>query len=75
LLVLLLLQVEGCKCHACQHHTRAYIHHLHICKEILAEVLLYHHNVHQVLLLFRAARHHIAQGTFEEWLKRVRATM
>jgi tRNA-guanine family transglycosylase len=67
--------VEGCKCHACRHHTRAYIHHLHICKEILAEVLVYHHNAHQLLQLFAAARHHIRNNSFDAWLQKVRAEM
>eukprot|EP01034_Spumella_vulgaris_P042165 gene42165-52278_t len=39
--------VAGCQCHACKHHSRAYIHHLLIAREMLAEVLLYHHNQHQ----------------------------
>ncbi|KAL7456319.1 hypothetical protein ACHAWC_007832 [Mediolabrus comicus] len=33
--------------------TRAYIHHLFQAKEMLAEILLFAHNLHQLLLLFR----------------------
>lgn len=33
--------------------TRAYIHHLIQAKELLAEILLFAHNLHQLLLLFR----------------------
>ena len=33
--------------------TRAYIHHLIKAKEMLAETLLFVHNLHQMLLLFR----------------------
>lgn len=64
---LLKMQVPGCQCHACKHHTRAYIHHLLIAKEMLAEVLLYHHNQHQVMELFREARERISDGTFQTW--------
>jgi len=31
---------KKCKCLTCQNHTRAYIHHLHHTKEMLALVLL-----------------------------------
>jgi len=47
--------VSGCGCHACRHHSRAYIHHLLQAKELLAEVLLYAHNQHNVILLAKAA--------------------
>ncbi|KAJ1423902.1 tRNA-guanine(15) transglycosylase-like protein [Ochromonadaceae sp. CCMP2298] len=59
--------VPGCTCHACRNHTRAYIHHLTLSKEMLAEVLLYHHNLHQLQQLFAAARGHISRGTFAAW--------
>lgn len=59
--------VEGCQCHACKHHTRAYIHHLLLSKEMLAELLLFHHNQHQLLQLFDTARSRIGSGTFDSW--------
>jgi queuine tRNA-ribosyltransferase subunit QTRTD1 len=45
--------VLGCSCHACRNHTRAYIHHLQNSRELLGEVLLFNHNLHQLLGLFR----------------------
>ena len=38
--------VKGCKCLACRTpHTRAYIHHLLVCHEMLGEVCLFLHNL------------------------------
>jgi tRNA-guanine family transglycosylase len=47
--------VPGCPCMACSNsHSRAYIHHLIQAKELLAEILLYAHNLHHLLELCRA---------------------
>ena len=46
----------GCTCHACRHHTRAYIHHLIRAKEMLGEILMYGHNQHQLIRLFDVCR-------------------
>ena len=57
-----------CRCHTCSHHTRAYLHHLLKAKELLADVLIYQHNQHQVMQLFEAVR--AAQWSpedFAEW--------
>ena len=48
--------LSGCTCHACRHHTRAYLHHLLRAKEMLGEILLYCHNQHQYMLLFDSCR-------------------
>ena len=32
--------VRGCECYCCLHHTRAYLHHLLLTREILASTLL-----------------------------------
>ncbi len=53
--------LSNCTCLACRPRitekepsfTRAYVHHLIQAKEMLAEILLYTHNLHQLLLLFR----------------------
>ena len=53
--------VFKCTCLACRPRktgkapsfTRAYIHHLIQAKEMLAEILLFSHNLHQLILLFR----------------------
>jgi hypothetical protein len=48
--------LEGCECHACKHHTRAYIHHLLLAKEMLGDILVYCHNQHQIVQLFNEIR-------------------
>eukprot|EP00639_Heterosigma_akashiwo_P020880 CAMPEP_0206405372 /NCGR_PEP_ID=MMETSP0294-20121207/29043_1 /ASSEMBLY_ACC=CAM_ASM_000327 /TAXON_ID=39354 /ORGANISM="Heterosigma akashiwo, Strain CCMP2393" /LENGTH=388 /DNA_ID=CAMNT_0053863685 /DNA_START=194 /DNA_END=1360 /DNA_ORIENTATION=+ len=48
--------LEGCTCPACRDHTKSYVHHLLIAHEILAQVLLYLHNIHQLLGLFDGVR-------------------
>ena len=45
--------VEGCTCYTCTNHTRAYIHHLVVTKEMLALVLLMLHNLHHFLTFFK----------------------
>ena len=50
-----------------RHHTRAYIRHLLLAKELLGEMLVYHHNQHQLLRLFEMTREKIKAGTFAEW--------
>lgn len=45
--------VPGCTCMTCQSHSRAYLHHLACSNELLAEILLFVHNLHHVLLLLR----------------------
>ena len=55
-----------------RHHTRAYIHHLIKAREILAEVLLYTHNQHQLLRLFSTGREILHSGSgnveYEKWI-------
>lgn len=45
-----------CTCYACKHHSRSYINHLLNTHEMLAEVLLMLHNMHQYSLLFKNIR-------------------
>lgn len=44
--------MEGCSCFTCKRHTRSYINHLIKSKELLAEILLFMHNLHQLLEVF-----------------------
>lgn len=46
--------LAGCGCLACRDgkHSKAYIHHLIKANELLAQILLFGHNLHQMLLLF-----------------------
>jgi queuine tRNA-ribosyltransferase subunit QTRTD1 len=48
--------VEHCTCYTCQNHTRSYLHHLLVTKELLAGVLLMIHNLHQYLNFFNDLR-------------------
>jgi hypothetical protein len=57
--------LSGCACHACRHHTRAYLHHLLKAKEMLGEILLYCHNQHQYVRLFDSCRRCEGEGEGE----------
>lgn len=59
--------LPGCKCFACQNHSRAYIHHLLHVQEMLAEVLLEMHNTHHYMAMFEAVRQAIQQGRFQQY--------
>lgn len=60
--------MTGCTCHACRSHTRAYIHHLFKCEEMLGEVLLYTHNRHQLMCLFEEVRMRLPnREAFAKW--------
>jgi hypothetical protein len=48
--------VPTCRCWTCQTHTRSYIYHLVCAKELLAEMLLFVHNLHHVLELLRGLK-------------------
>lgn len=50
---------ESCSCYACQNFTRAYLHHLCRCKEILAARLLTWHNLHYYHQLMNGLRQEI----------------
>ena len=68
--------MEDCTCHACIHHTKAYIHHLLLCRELLGEVLLYHHNRHQLYEFMKEARSLIASNpkNMKEFVKYLKNT-
>lgn len=54
---------EGCDCPLCTHYTRAYIHHLQKCNEVLAYMLLTWHNVRYYERLMQGLRNAIATDT------------
>ncbi|PIK56876.1 putative queuine tRNA-ribosyltransferase subunit QTRTD1-like [Apostichopus japonicus] len=56
--------LSDCECYCCQHHTKAYINHLLVTKELMAGVLLMSHNVHHYLSYFEAIRQAIKSDTF-----------
>ncbi|XP_077986508.1 queuine tRNA-ribosyltransferase accessory subunit 2-like [Glandiceps talaboti] len=56
--------VPGCQCYCCQNHTRAYINHLLLTKELLGRVLLMLHNFHHYFGFFQAIRDSIKEDKF-----------
>ncbi len=57
---------EACRCYACRHFTRAYLHHLHRVGEILGARLNTIHNLHYYQELMAGLREAIAAGRLEE---------
>lgn len=58
--------LPGCPCVACARpHSRAYLHHLLACHEMLADVLLDAHNVTHMARFTQALRDAIAADTFD----------
>ena len=60
---------EGCDCPLCTNYTRAYIHHLQKCNEILAVMLLSWHNIRYYERLMQGIRKSLADDTFDEFVK------
>ena len=59
---------ETCACHACASgFSRAYLHHLDRCGEMLAPMLTSIHNLHYYLGLMREMREAIEQQRFASW--------
>jgi len=59
---------EGCGCLACRTpHSRAYIHHLLLCHEMLGEVCLFVHNLEWVIEMGEEARKEVLAGSLEEY--------
>jgi queuine tRNA-ribosyltransferase len=68
---------ELCECSVCRRHTRAYLRHLHLTAEMLASILLTHHNLAFFLDTMRGVRQSIRSGDFpkfrREFTERLRA--
>jgi queuine tRNA-ribosyltransferase len=58
---------EACACPACRNHSRAYLHHLIRCEEILGPMLLTWHNLHYFQDVMRGLRSAIAEGRAAEF--------
>lgn len=54
-----------CSCHTCAHFSRAYLHHLERCGEMLAPMLASIHNLHYYVNLMREVRTALDEGRFE----------
>jgi queuine tRNA-ribosyltransferase len=55
---------EACPCQVCRRHSRAYLRHLYITGEMLASILLTHHNLAFFLDTMRRVRQAIRSGDF-----------
>ncbi len=55
---------ENCECSVCRRHTRAYLRHLYLTGEMLASILLTHHNLAFFLDTMRRVRQSIRSGDF-----------
>ena len=60
---------EKCGCYTCQNFSRAYLHHLDKCKEILASQLNTIHNLHFYQQLMSGLRDAIEQGRLASFVK------
>ena len=58
---------EGCGCYTCQHYSKAYLRHLFISNELLAQHLGTIHNIYYFTHLMKDIREKIVNGTFWEW--------
>ena len=61
-----------CECYCCRNFSRAYLHHLHRCGEILGARLNTLHNLHYYQVLMRELRAAIAAGSLPEYIRRFR---
>lgn len=57
----------ACDCYTCRNFTRAYLRHLIVAEEILAQRLLALHNIRFLVNLAQTARARIAAGDFYSW--------
>jgi queuine tRNA-ribosyltransferase len=64
---------ETCACTACRGFSRAYLHHLDRCGEMLGPMLASIHNLHYYLNLMHEVREALEQGVFPSFAARFRA--
>ncbi len=62
-----------CGCHTCAHFSRAYLHHLERCGEMLAPMLASIHNLHYYVNLMREVRAALDEGRFEAFRAQFKA--
>ena len=63
----------NCPCPACTRHSRAYLHHLFRCAEILGPMLLTWHNLTYYQSLMQGARKAILAGEYSRYCAQVRS--
>jgi queuine tRNA-ribosyltransferase len=64
---------ESCACPTCKGFSRAYLHHLDRCGEMLGPMLTSVHNLHYYLHLMREVREALEQGRFEAFRAQFKA--
>ena len=62
-----------CTCYACQNYSRAYIHHLLKCQEMLGPMLMTRHNLHYYQELMAGMREAISAGTLADFAEQFHA--
>jgi queuine tRNA-ribosyltransferase len=62
-----------CGCHTCANFSRAYLHHLERCGEMLGPMLASIHNLHYYLNLMREVRQALDDGEFAAFIARFHA--
>ena len=60
-----------CECYTCRHFSRAYLHHLDKCGEILGAELNSIHNIHYYLSIMAGLRAAIEQGRLSDYIGKV----
>ena len=58
---------DECECFTCKQHSRAYLRHLIVTRELLAHTLLSLHNLHTLVQHMAAMRRAICAGEFERY--------
>ncbi len=58
---------EGCRCYACLHHSRAYVHHLLRNHEVSGQSLMTIHNLFFIQRLLKDVKEAIKEGRFNEF--------
>jgi queuine tRNA-ribosyltransferase len=58
---------DSCRCSVCRRHSRAYLRHLYMSGEMLASILLTHHNLAFFLDTMRGVRQSIRSGDFPKF--------
>jgi queuine tRNA-ribosyltransferase len=70
---------EACSCSVCRRHSRAFIRHLYLSGEMLAGMLLTHHNLAFFLDTMRRVRQAIRSGEFtsfrQEYIENIRSAV
>ena len=64
----------NCSCYTCRHFSRAYLHHLDKCREMLGGILNTIHNVNYYQKLMKQLRSALEQGTFDRFVEQFKTS-